>query len=1609
MASNILTGEKRWASARKSGMTILGKVPKPINLPSQRLENNGLDPNVEIVPKGTLTWGSRPSSATQNAWNSSTLLSPKTDGSTGLPSQFGARPSSGGSGTRPSTASSDKSQDPSPNSQGSSSCPATASDLLHSNQTPMASRPRSAETRPGSSQLSRFAENSAEHAVAWGSTRTAEKLGVASSRTDKFSLSSGDFPTLGSEKKSELRSQQGNNTSQSQPALVTKRSNEKEELPLSGDDFLDTGNVSIHSSDRTSYAEGGAPLNSKCQINLQYAHPYQNLNMTPTQFDSWHGSPVHAPDGIWYRGGAIGGPFRPAGAPGTSPVDPCAYYSHTFPPNPEAVPRPGAGLGNYPLTNGEEYHRQVLSNSFMFPNHPTIPARPGPRQAPAHYDGYYSYHQVNLCTSGEQEIHPRGMATGPSVYNQHANPSGSFSSGEFQNSSSGNDSQIARKQMLSDGEHVPHQGHYMILLKQHGGLEENHPQEKRQYGSSSPKHLNVKSKPGASGPKQKGDDRRDETPKLVKLATNHRSPSEPPSDYEGRPSNPVLSNLVDKNSCRTSDGILNREPDAVISVIHDQECYPVMRKNAALIEKIEGLNNKVKLASSLIEVGKLPSGQERPKEQKIANAKPEHSAEVIFSAAAPTENKASSITFMPVPFDENSSNAPMSSTRAITIPCDSSALNVMNSPKLSLASTVVSALSESMAIGLVTPECLKAECSGMPKRIHVTHNRHDYPAKLRSDNQIAVRCSRESCGRDYSYLEKMTSDVSASENHDNYSSIETILTPSLDSINNNAQRGKLKEMIAQHTKQLQKEENRTREQKAKALAKLEELNRRSATQNMKQNPNDALTQINNFHHEENSCVDSPSQTNAMTSDPPGDIHAENAEAFPQASESDSEKHGISVPLSLNSVSNTSTTVPQDFAVFHGPSQLLGHEANTISSEAHVSGGSKHKRMGYRRRQKISLDKNSDEGLIMVGNVGFKHMDDLVQKRSPDENPVTPENKVRQDIPVEVNTLELSNAKLPHGGGSSVHHKKRNNRNSRNRNKDEDSMRSAFTSYNVEEHPCEISKSRSQKSVTETSSVPVQASAGNNIKQDLKAGLVHCVEESSKSEEAYNRTNNQLKPQPPRKPARNQQVRPMDKIHGSETAIWAPIMPSNKFEQSEDSSQSIIAGSNCQSPQRDEQDMYNGNRRKKAEMERYVPKPVAKELQQNCTQKSPYVNRSGEMMPDKPYLDTEGSGMGKFGDSSSGRSVSAIKNGKDNKSMRRGGPNVSWRQRSSSELTLPLESPNESSNSSNYTRLCDKASDQSVQLPEQFEPNSSGIHISSVLRDSVLPSVIKEQGVTSRQTPQQVHTVAGSNYVTPDHHRLQSGIDNRSDVNSPILDLNDADARNSRKVDNKNAGSELRAHSHWKPKSQPCSGKQKQRSGGNSGQKVSSHDDKAEKFTAPGIASSLHDETKSTPRHEDGTCMVKDAGQDSAGTKICVSDSDLLKENQDVLTNTDILSEKKSDRHKNQVTHLLHQHGHSSGRFNRGQDGRYRNRESVHIFSKPNAQIDDDKHKNNTHFEYQPVGSYNKCSNLCQTSSNVDHEAHASRQRFKEQAHSQTRICGHFFRRNSGAAHIADSQ
>ncbi|KAH6559414.1 hypothetical protein KP509_1Z008700 [Ceratopteris richardii] len=168
---------EKLGSARR-GMTVLGKipaVPKPINLPSQRLENRGLDPSVEIVPRGTFSWGSGRSPPTSgNSW-----------GSVGLSS---SPPVATGAWSTPSA-----------------TLPTSSSITSGGGANQNPPRPLSAgSTRPSSAGSVRPLSASVGTGRAWASaTKPEEQI-----QPSRFNLTTAEFPTLGSEKNPSLRPHQ---------------------------------------------------------------------------------------------------------------------------------------------------------------------------------------------------------------------------------------------------------------------------------------------------------------------------------------------------------------------------------------------------------------------------------------------------------------------------------------------------------------------------------------------------------------------------------------------------------------------------------------------------------------------------------------------------------------------------------------------------------------------------------------------------------------------------------------------------------------------------------------------------------------------------------------------------------------------------------------------------------------------------------------------------------------------------------------------------------------------------------------------------------------------------------------------------------------------------------------------------------------------------------------------------------------------------------------------------------------------------------------------------------------------------------------------------------
>ncbi|KAL0763142.1 hypothetical protein Bca101_079293 [Brassica carinata] len=390
------TGDRRWGTTRRSGMTILGKVavPKPINLPSQRLENQGLDPNVEIVPKGTLSWGSK---SPLNAWGTSSL-SPRTESGPGSPSHLSNRPSSGGSVTRPSTADSDKAHDSSSTAWDANSRPSSASGVFPSNQASVAlQRPHSADTRPGSSHLSRFAESVSETSATWG------QHGVAPTKKDGFSLTSGDFPSLGTEKESTEKSAMPQDAGPgTRPASSSGRS--AEERGVDQEANVRIGDDSAWRRDNQPYSENKSRYcREEGQLDSRGLQPYPNANF-PHQYDAWRGPPVNNHQGGgWYRGNQ---PYGAPMGPGGFHVDPFPFYPTQVPPVPghEAGPR-----GNHAIN--EKMFRPPILDTYVHP-------RPGFYHGPVPREGYYGP-PMGYGGPSNRDLPFAGRPAGPHAYHQH--------------------------------------------------------------------------------------------------------------------------------------------------------------------------------------------------------------------------------------------------------------------------------------------------------------------------------------------------------------------------------------------------------------------------------------------------------------------------------------------------------------------------------------------------------------------------------------------------------------------------------------------------------------------------------------------------------------------------------------------------------------------------------------------------------------------------------------------------------------------------------------------------------------------------------------------------------------------------------------------------------------------------------------------------------------------------------------------------------------------------------------------------------------------------------------------------------------------------------------
>ncbi|XP_047342312.1 protein MODIFIER OF SNC1 1-like isoform X2 [Impatiens glandulifera] len=1100
MSSNMLVGEKRWVSSRRTGMTLLGKVvvPKPINLPSQRLENHGLDPNAEIVPKGTINWGNRSSLSTVNAWNS-LASSPKSDAGSGFSSDVSARPSSGGSGTRPSTAASDRVHESVPSAWGSNSRPSSASGPLSSNQSSLTSlRPRSAETRPGSSQLSRFAEPLADNSVTLIPSDISEKSlisqGGLSSTSDGFNLSCGDFPTLGSQKgNSGKNTDYRDNGSDSRPRSSSSMAasvKEKKADASIGDASINsnvkTENVDTWRRDGSEHFEDGAKHNV---VNWQGGdtHAYPNPNMPPQLVDAWHGHP-----GVWYRGPPLG--------PGGFPLDPFPYYGPQIQTAGLANSRPMAPPNNRPRGHhpGNPDHWPHIPDTYM---HPSMPIRPGFYSSPMPYESYYRPPMV-FSSSKEHDIPFNGTPPGPPVYNRYSVENSSNPGKEHARDVCAGKS--FSSEHVESGYQNNNQGQCKILLKQHHEVarKEDSSDWKQTVPMMSTSKVDKRGLVQTLVKDERGNGRTNESGRHHKQDTRSWSVGNQKHDSNTSKSNVYFNssnmNAVDFDSATNS---------------HNSASSVSSTPKPILVEKIEGLNAKARVSEGLLNVGVNVRGNNYHANDKNREGRDHHS---IHSEE--TDVPMRHMNPNPTAFNNGGADLPRVPGHGMQGKLDhhhhGKRFNAQGG-------------------------------DGWQKKPHTVE-----VATVISGGNIHLQTPEDA-------VEKQSrTNYKGSKVEEEHSFSEFDIS--------NDERAKMRETAKERAKQLQREEEeRTKDLKAKALAKLEELNKRAQPAfglvQKVETPGSASVVEQERTKEElkaKALGKKLEEVNKSVQPAYGLVQKVKTPGSASVAEQEKRETNLSTTSTLDS-SNARVVVVAEGNPMNEPCHTDSTECKAVPppSEGNIM-LSRHKAMGHNYKQK---ENGGTRGKMMI----------LTEKSSAATT--VPGNPNEGGVVDKETTLSLKN--VADSPAAADNNRKKNNRSNKMKPKLDDDATTV--------------KNSSQQASAE---FPETVSKDHSVRSDLvQKDTVTTIEEEADSRII----NHNMKTGRARSFPKNQQTnRKFEKFRGgSDCVIWAPVRAQNNTEENGKKTCDEIPTVGKGETEEGGENNEKKKNKKRAEVKRYVPKPV----------------------------------------------------------------------------------------------------------------------------------------------------------------------------------------------------------------------------------------------------------------------------------------------------------------------------------------------------------------------------------------------------------------------------------
>lgn len=755
--------------------------------------------------------------------------------------------------------------------------------------------------------------------------------------------------------------------------------------------------------------------------------------------------------------------------------------------------------------------------------------------------------------------------------------------------------------------------------------------------------------------------------------------------------------------------------------------------------------------------------------------------------------------------------------------------------------------------------------------------------------------------------------------------------------------------LKQRAIQLQKEEEeRTREQKAKALAKLEELNRRTQGISCPSLTAENAVPTRVSQHE----ID-VSQTHVDSQCLNSDM-ASSAAIVTDVSEKLGEWSSEEPVADIDSSIHTLRAANLDPGVLHGPSLPLKEEMHNAGDshykpapQVNEPGPARHKRNNHKPRVNGSPQMDTCEK-----SAAFD-----ASKSLEDSTVVAPCITVVPPAEVE-SRVDSSLPSISNNVTESVQQRRKSNRNSKNKHK-LDSAPSApalalpisndsnSVDLSAENEICNASQSDVDPAPVGTAVTAIDGTGSSDL---------HC---SLHTEGVHGKVSNLRKPQQQsRRFPRNQQSnRFLDKYHGNDNVMWAPVRSQNKSEPGPEMGQKPVQESVTSNH------VQSNLKNKRAEMERYVPKPVAKELAQQGGVQQSVTSSVGLSTSDEigekvqPQLLTAVNLQP--GSSATGSEESIVESEwADSKHNKQSKVHGAWRRRGATDSHVKGWQNVSSSSSSNANTSSQgsqyqfaKTDINSVKADHYVSREVGSSDSGNILNESnaVAPVVSpqgRDLGVSSKGKR---HPIKGERNRGNDNEQEKNL--NCWETDKSRNQLGDASINQTEKLasSRESKGLEERTSSHWQPKSNSLPNNSlrggrtisnKTSTGEASGLIKKNHPSQPRIHIAQHISNNNQvDQSESENKVFSGAVNVGHQGHGKEKKQSSFKGRPFS----------------PSDVSVDESTHLVNedlQHVSSEFRRNRNQN----NRPSANRDSR--ADWNPERHRQNAHYEYQPVGPYN---------------------------------------------------